>query len=591
MTADAAQRDDEALAHPEAPVLPVGFVVGGKYEIKRVLGAGGNGAVYEGEHEAVGHRVAIKVVHPTLMGREDVMARFRREARVCGSLRHANIGQVYDIGELEDGSPYMVMQLQDGRSLADVIDETKLPIPAIVNLAQQLLSALGAAHHAGIIHRDVKPDNVMIVRNDGGDAIVKLVDFGISQAIDPKSDIGGDAEDGTIIGSPDYMSPEQLRGEPLDIRTDIYSTGVLCYELITRRMPFEGKRIEDLMVSVLRDPITPIRDLRRDCPVELERVVLKAMSRAADDRYASSADMSRDLATARQHVRAGSSSLARLSDPPPPPGGPGSVTVRRRRTVDSRTLEGLRVQTMRLLPAKPGSRSGTALWGPVVLALGALALALVWMTTDGSVDSVDSADTSATALPLQDPPVQAGRAALAPESPAQPASPQQALAPPPAPSTPDRADVESGGPAAAAVATDDSASTTAVEPAAPAAAAVRTVSTSARPVRKRDERPVAIVTPVHVEPGAAPADATTVQELSRQAATAVIQGKTAWARSLYRMIVRRSPRTANAWRGLAITSNRLGDRAEAARAFDRYLALRPDARDAERIRTQLGKTR
>lgn len=139
----------------DAPTLPVGFVIADKYQIKRVLSVGGNGAVYEGEHTEIGHRVAIKVAHRKLDDRGDVMARFRREARICGSLRHPHIGQVFDVGTLADGAPYMVMELQEGRSLADVVDETSLPVAAIIDITRQLLAGL---------------NNVMLVRDHGGHA-------------------------------------------------------------------------------------------------------------------------------------------------------------------------------------------------------------------------------------------------------------------------------------------------------------------------------------------------------------------------------------------------------------------------------------
>ena len=191
--------------------MPIGSLVGGKYVIKRVLGSGGNGAVYEGEHTAIGHRVAIKVARLSQKERAHALARFSREARICGSLRHPNVGQVYDVGMLDDGSPYMVMELQEGRSLAEVFDEMRLPIAALVDIARQLLAGLAAAHAAGVIHRDIKPDNVMIVRDVKGEVVVKLVDFGISKTV--RADVeSGTTDEDIIIGSPDYMAPEQFRG-------------------------------------------------------------------------------------------------------------------------------------------------------------------------------------------------------------------------------------------------------------------------------------------------------------------------------------------------------------------------------------------
>lgn len=569
MTAEA-QPDtpiDEAheLDEVGARVLPAGYLVGGKYEIRRTLGMGGNGAVYEGEHTSVGHRVAIKVVHASLTGRQDIMSRFKHEARVCGSLRHANIGQVYDIGSLEDGSPYMVMELQEGRSLADIIDETKLPIPAILNLAQQLLSALGAAHHAGVVHRDVKPDNVMVVRDHGGDALVKLVDFGISKAVTRRHGDTRNTEEGIIIGSPDYMSPEQLRGEDVDLRTDIYSTGVLLYELITQRLPFEQEQLTELMVAVLRDPITPIRQHRPDCPPELERVVMKALSRERSARYASTAEMSRDLATARQSAQEAAASLAPLSQRPGP--GDKALPTRRRRTIDARTLEFHRHRTLPTLQLpQAGRRRGVygALGVAGVVLLGLLGLVALQPAPRVVVTHVAPTPTAAQDATKPGPPD-----AVPPAAP-----PEQV---PPAVAATEGAPIE------------DRAAPAEAEPAEAAVAATELTAPPPGRPRPHAKRPRAV--PETAAEAAPQAPAPSLQELERRAGAALIQGRTAEARSLYREIVRTTPRDASAWRGLAVTASRLGARTEAQRALSRYLTLRPDAPDADRIRAQVEKAR
>ena len=336
--------EDLSLFEDEAdePVslLPLGSLIGDKYVIKRVLGSGGNGAVYEGEHTAIGHRVAIKVARLSQKERAHALARFTREARICGSLRHPNVGQVYDVGMLEDGSPYMVMELQEGRSLAEVFDEMQLPIAALVDITRQLLAGLAAVHATGVIHRDIKPDNVMIVRDVKGEVVVKLVDFGISKAV--RADAGGGApEEDIIIGSPDYMAPEQFRGRVLDVRTDLYAVGVLLYEGITGRLPFTGESMADLLISVFQDQVRPPSALRTDCPPELERIVIAAMSRDAALRPESADQMSRtldQLGGLRQEAR---SNLTGLDEQPRerrPTAG------HRRRTADLRTLQDLGAQ-------------------------------------------------------------------------------------------------------------------------------------------------------------------------------------------------------------------------------------------------------
>src|SRR5688500_10345413 len=208
MTQTDSYNDFDATDEVREPALPAGFVIDGKYEIKRLLGSGGSGSVYEAEHVTIGHRVAIKVVHSRERRREDSLARFRREAKICGAIRHPHVGQIYDVGALEDGTPFMVMELHDGRSFGDVLHESILPIAAVIEVTRQLLAGLGAVHHAGAIHRDVKPDNAMIVRASSGDLVVKLVDFGISKVV--RADIRERAltREDVIIGSPDYMAPE-----------------------------------------------------------------------------------------------------------------------------------------------------------------------------------------------------------------------------------------------------------------------------------------------------------------------------------------------------------------------------------------------
>src|SRR5688572_7737352 len=162
MTERRPQAEDDALRSLDPGHLPAGYMLGGKYEIKRLLGEGANGSVYEGEHAEIGHRVAIKVVHKNLAAREDIIARFRREARICGTIRNRHVGQVYDVGQLPSGAPYMVMELQEGRSLAAVLEEERrLPISTVIDIGRQLLIGLQAAHDIGAIHRDVKPDNIM----------------------------------------------------------------------------------------------------------------------------------------------------------------------------------------------------------------------------------------------------------------------------------------------------------------------------------------------------------------------------------------------------------------------------------------------
>jgi serine/threonine protein kinase len=566
-------------AEPDKPeaLLPIGALVGAKYAIKRVLGSGGNGAVYEGEHTAIGHRVAIKVVR--LAGKERALAlsRFSREARICGSLRHPNVGQVYDVGMLEDGSPYMVMELQEGRSLGDIFDEMQLPIVALVDIARQLLAGLSAAHSFGVIHRDIKPDNVMIVRDVKGAVVVKLVDFGISKTVRTDVD-GGTTDEDVIIGSPDYMAPEQFRGAPIDVRTDLYAVGVLLYEGITGRLPFRGDTIADLLVSVLQDKVEPPTALRADCPPELERIVLNAMSRDPALRPESADVMSRALdrlGGPRQEV---GESLSGLDEQP---GGARLAAAHRRLTADLRTLQDLGAQVERRSRASRGRRTAL-LVGSSMAALGLIATLSHLRSTQAS-----------TANPQ--PPARLLAAAPAPSAP--PAAQAQLAPQAVAAATGQRTTVQATTEADVPILAAEQAASESVRS---RERSTRSTATSSRAIRRVAPGVATKASTPPVAPAAAPAppptqtstaDATATSALLREAGIAFVRGEPERSRDLYSQVLARDPARADAYRGLGLASARLGRRAEAARAFERYLQLRPNAADAARIRTELAKLR
>jgi serine/threonine protein kinase len=549
--------DSEQQDRPAEASLPMGSLVGGKYLIKRVLGSGGNGAVYEGEHATIGHRVAIKVARLAQDERAYALARFSREARICGSLRHPNVGQVYDVGMLEDGSPYMVMELQEGRSLGDVFDEMRLPIVALIDITRQLLAGLGAAHSAGVIHRDIKPDNVMIVRDVKGGVVVKLVDFGISKTAQADVDSGKTDED-VIIGSPDYMAPEQFRGGTIDVRTDLYAVGVLLYEGVTGRLPFEGETIADLLVSVLHRELEPPTTLRPDCPPELERIVLTAMSRDPAMRPHSADQMSRALdqvSAQRQDVATNLDGLSEQSHSKRPTGG------QRRRTADLRTLQDLGAKVeVQTHPTRVRRIAMRAAGGAAVVAL----LLGLW-------------SLRSTPAPVSHP----QQPALAPTSPFTP--------PPRAPA--DQAQPTPVAPSAEAPARDSELNAT------PSQRADERISrvTRSRPARRgaaatpAASKQAPAAPPPPAPPTTSAADATATAALLREAAIAFVHGEAERARSLYLQVLARDPARADAYRGVGLASARLDRRAEAAHAFERYLQMRPNAPDVARIRAELAK--
>ena len=566
--------DLEEQPGPQEPLLESGTLVDGKYVIQRALGRGGTGTVYEARHTTIGHRVALKIVNADRAQRPETLARFQREAQICGAIRHPNVGQIYDVGT-HDGQPYMVLELHEGRSLADVLDESILPIPAVLQITLQVLSALGAVHEASVVHRDVKPDNAMLVRALNGDIVVKLVDFGISKLVTADIRERTLTREGSILGSPDYMAPEQLRGQDVDARTDLYAVGVLLYEAVTGRTPFDAENLSDLMVAILRDPVVPPIELRTDCPPELDALIMKALSREPDDRFQSAAEMARQLEQIRSTLRY----------------TPGAAIPELRKSMPLRSDRATKMRRGRKRSAPPVA---TTQADPP--------------STSVSI-SADVVQPQAAASPSQQRPailwlavaavvVLAGTAAFAlRDDPAVIATPavQAAPAPEPAAAAPEPAVViEPIVVAAAPPASDaiDAASTVdEADKPEPSERAARTKRSRRGTPEPRDTEPAAAADPPASEPRPAEPAAYDVKEQLATASSAFVLGQMPRAKALYQQILERAPRQADAWRGLGLVSSRMGQQKDAAHAFERYLELRPNAPDAERIREQLEKVR
>jgi serine/threonine-protein kinase len=284
----------------------IGKTIGQKYHVKSVIGEGGMGTVFEAEHHALGRTVAIKVLHPLQAKRPVAVKRFQQEARAAGAIGHPNICEVYDLGTLDDGSPYLVMERLLGETMADrIAREGGLPFVDVIDGMTEVLSALTAAHEKGIVHRDIKPENVFMTRRTGVAPIAKLLDFGVSKVL---SMSGGDEElaltrTGMVMGTPFYMSPEQARGDrDLDARVDIYGCGVMMYEMLTGRRPFRASNYNALLVQILSAQPAPARELRGDLPVGFDRVIQKSMRRARDERYQNAIEFQKDLATLKKQL-------------------------------------------------------------------------------------------------------------------------------------------------------------------------------------------------------------------------------------------------------------------------------------------------
>lgn len=264
-----------------------------RYKIEQIIGEGGMGFVYLARHKAIDKKVAIKVLRKDMARDRENVDRFAQEARAASSIGNPHIVDISDFGDLPDGSTYFVMEYLDGISLSRILDQEKrLPADRICDIASQIADGLAAAHECGIVHRDLKPDNIFLVPRGGVDDFVKILDFGIAkvQSTEEKLTMAG-----AVFGTPHYMSPEQSAGTPVDARTDIYSLGVMMYELQCGQLPFNADNFMAILSQHMYQAPTPIREIYPDCSPSLEAVILKCMSKKPEGRYASMGELRADL--------------------------------------------------------------------------------------------------------------------------------------------------------------------------------------------------------------------------------------------------------------------------------------------------------
>jgi len=434
----------------DSPDPLVGRLVGERYLLKRRIGRGGMGTVYEARQEPLGRRVALKLLRPHLAEDASSLARFQREAEMAAQLGHPNIVQVTDFGRSADGGVFLIMELLEGQPLAAAIAAGP-PFTAerVAWIAWQVLSALEAAHAAGIVHRDLKPDNVFLCDVPGVDDFVKLLDFGIAKLAE-RHDAQGLTATGAILGTPLYMAPEQAQGRAVDARTDIYAVGAIAYEALTGRPPHDGPNYNAVLASVLTSDPTPLSALRPELSPVITDVVTRALSREPGSRFDSAtamrlalepllADRLRGTPTSRR-----TSELGEATAPTLPSGNalavvgaptPGPVPARAAAT-----------------PAGPPERSparGVPMTTLLLVALAIVGIAAAAATTGYLVAGRDSADTAVTTIADQPPappasPAGSGTPMLpavvplaSPPAPTivQPADPPQ-VAPPAAPPAP-----------------------------------------------------------------------------------------------------------------------------------------------------------
>jgi len=271
----------------------VGRVIAGRYHVERRLGGGGMGTVYEAEHVLIGRRVALKVLLPQFASKRDVVRRFQNEARAAGTLRHPGILEALDMGKTEEGTPYLVLELLEGRDLeAELAARAPLSVSEAVDVTRRIADALSAAHAAGIIHRDLKPENVFLT--DRGQ--LKVLDFGISK-ITSSIATGPMTAPGSVMGTPMYMAPEQFEdASKADPRSDIYALGVILYRALTGELPFVAATLPGLLLAIVDGEATPPSAHRSDLPAALDPLVLRALAARPDDRFTTMEALSDALA-------------------------------------------------------------------------------------------------------------------------------------------------------------------------------------------------------------------------------------------------------------------------------------------------------
>jgi serine/threonine-protein kinase len=306
----------EVARSPPVRALPrPGQVLAGKYRVERLLGRGGMGAVFAAHHELLQQSVALKVMLADPADSRQSVPRFLNEARAAARIEGEHVARVLDVGQLDDGSPYIAMELLEGSDLAHLLaTRGSLPADEAIEYVLQALQALAQAHALGIVHRDLKPANLFLARRRDGTEVVKVLDFGISKVIDPGASPGILTGSSSLLGSPLYMAPEQLRhAKTVDPRADIWAIGVILFELLAGRPPFDGKTLAEVFAAILERPPAALRTVRPDLPAGLEAIITRCLAREPSDRFSDVAELAQALgAFAPPHAQSWVQRVSRL---------------------------------------------------------------------------------------------------------------------------------------------------------------------------------------------------------------------------------------------------------------------------------------
>jgi eukaryotic-like serine/threonine-protein kinase len=316
-------------------------ILDGQFEIVQKVGTGGMGSVYKALQADMNRMVAIKILHPKLANRKDLVTRFKREARALSQLTHPNTVKVFMYGELEeDGSLYIAMELLEGRNLNQTVRKGgPLPAERAIPILIQVCGALQEAHEMGIVHRDLKPENIFISSQGGIADFAKVLDFGLAKVtdLDPSPGAVQLTQEGMVFGTPEFMSPEQAQGKTLDARSDVYSLAVILYEVLTGKLPFVAKMPMDYIQKHVVDPPIPLNQRVPELrfPAALEGVLQKAMAKKRDDRYQTARDFAQALADA---MGLGLGPQSAMSPAPPRAGSSAAIGVQGGRRISAGVL-------------------------------------------------------------------------------------------------------------------------------------------------------------------------------------------------------------------------------------------------------------
>jgi serine/threonine-protein kinase len=279
-----------------APVSLVGSTIDGRYRLTAHLATGGMGAVFRAEHVYMRKEVALKVLRPDLTASIEIVERFRREAEIASSLEHENIVRVTDFGRSPEGYLFLVMELLEGESLFDKLRRTgPLPVEEAVGILGQVCAGLDAAHRRGVVHRDLKPENIFLHALAGGTPVAKILDFGIAKITDPAT--GSATQAGMVVGTPEYLSPEQALGSSVDARADIYAVGLMAWRMLAGRHPFRAEEPRALLMMQATQPVPPLTEARPDLAASpaLVAAVARACAKGASERHRSASDLRAEL--------------------------------------------------------------------------------------------------------------------------------------------------------------------------------------------------------------------------------------------------------------------------------------------------------